>query len=108
MKKEFEILKDRPKLSIKLTRDSVCAGDDVDAPHKKTVTIPSFTDPVVLIQHLISSYLPSVSGYGHYWDAFLNGQKLATLRTEGIESKILCVEFQAKNNMHFKYHPSRF
>lgn len=29
MKKEFQILKNRPEISIILTRDSVCASDDV-------------------------------------------------------------------------------
>lgn len=48
MKKEFETLKDRLLVSIVLTRDSVCAGGDVDAPHEKTIKIRSFIDPEAL------------------------------------------------------------
>jgi hypothetical protein len=39
MRKAFEVLRDRPKLYIRLTRDSVCAGDDCGAPHEKTVSV---------------------------------------------------------------------
>jgi hypothetical protein len=48
MKKAFEVLRDRPKLYIRLTRDSVCAGDDCDAQHEKTVSVYSFVDPTAL------------------------------------------------------------
>ena len=39
MKAEFQVLKARPKIPVVLTRDSVCAGDDCDAPHEKTVEV---------------------------------------------------------------------
>jgi len=68
MKKEFYIIKNRPKLDIRLTRDSVCAGDDVDAPHEKIISTYSFLDPVALASHVSSGYLPSVQGVGHTWD----------------------------------------
>jgi hypothetical protein len=39
MKAKFRILKSKPKIVIVLTRDSVCAGDDCDAPHEKVVEV---------------------------------------------------------------------
>ena len=106
MKKTFEILKDRPLVGIKLTRDSVCAGDDVDAPHEKTLHVHSFTDPVALTQELCSSYLPNVSGSGHSWIALLNGTKMSTIWTDGIKPTVQAVEYQEDNHVHFQYHSS--
>ena len=45
MKKSFAVLKDRRKIQFKVTRDSVCLGDDCDAPHKKEIECYSFLDP---------------------------------------------------------------
>jgi hypothetical protein len=72
MKQAFQILKDKPQTTVVLTRDSVCAGDDGDAPHEKTITTHSFTDPVVLARETSSGYLPSVAGIGHSWICVLN------------------------------------
>jgi len=33
MKQAFQIFKARPQITVVLTRDSVCAGDDCDARH---------------------------------------------------------------------------
>jgi hypothetical protein len=106
MKKAFEILKDRPKLGIKLTRDSVCAGDDVDAPHEKTVNVHSFADPIVLTQELCSNYLPRVSGSGHFWTALLNGSTISIIMTDEIKPEVHALEFEEENHGHFQYHSS--
>ena len=34
---EFEILKSRQRVSIVMTRHSVCAGNECDAPHEKKI-----------------------------------------------------------------------
>ncbi|MDU0460306.1 MAG: hypothetical protein RW306_16380 [Geobacteraceae bacterium] len=88
MKKEFYIIKNRPKLDIRLTRDSVCAGDDVDAPHEKTLSSHSFLDPVALASHLSSGYLPSVQGVDHTWECKLNGNTIAIISTSKIEPNV--------------------
>lgn len=61
MKAAFRVLKARPRISVVLTRDSVCAGDDCDA-HEKTVEVSSFVDPEVFAREISSGYLPSVAG----------------------------------------------
>jgi len=108
MKKEFYIIKNRPKLEIRLTRDSVCAGDDVDAPHEKIVSTHSFLDPVALASHLSSGYLPSVQGVGHTWECKLNGKIVATISTSKIEPKVSEVVYSADNQVHFTYHSASF
>jgi len=104
MKASFEILKNKPKLLIDLTRDSVCAGDDCDAPHEKKVEVYSFLDPVTFASEVSSGYLPSVAGVGHTWTCTLNGQKIAKIKFESIEALVKEILFDAENRVHFTYH----
>ena len=108
MKKRFYILKERPKIEIQMTRDSVAAGDDCDAPHEKKVTIYSFLDPVILASHLSSGYLPIVNGVGHTWDCVLNGKIIANITTTGISPKVSEVAFFEFNQVHFVYHSATY
>jgi hypothetical protein len=108
MKKIFQILRDRPKLSFSLTRDSVCAGDDCDAPHEKKITIHSFTDPKALARESSSTYLPSVDGVGHSWICVLNGIKIAEITHKGIEPIVRQIEFAENNKIHFQYISARY
>ena len=103
MKSAFEILKDRPRIRVIFTRDSVCAGDDCDAPHEKTVSIQSFVDPEALAREASSGYLPSVAGVGHSWICILNGIKLAEIKTTGIEPLVQEFRFEEHNRIHFAY-----
>ena len=84
MKKAFQINKERPQINIVLTRDSVSAGDDCDAPHEKTIKLYSFFDPEVLARESSSGYLPSVSGIGHTWICILNDIEIAEIKSTGI------------------------
>ena len=108
MKKQFQILKNRPNLKIRLTRDSVSAGDDIDAPHGKTVETHSFLDPVALASHLYSGYLPTVSGIGHTWDCVLKGKVVASISSEGIASRVSEITYDTNNHVHFVYHSARY
>ena len=108
MKKSFHILKERPKLEIQITRDSVCAGDDCDAPHEKTVSVNSFLDPVALASHVASGYLPNVSGFGHTWDCVLNGKVIAIISTKAVTPKVVEVVYSNENHIHFVYHSARY
>jgi len=108
MKREFEILKDRPKLSIQLTRDSVCAADDIDAPHSRKVEIFSFVEPEVFINHLAAGYLPSnIQGSGHSWDCLLNNVIVGSISSKSIASDIREVQYGEVNHVHFRYHSNR-
>jgi hypothetical protein len=108
MKSAFQVLRDRPKLRIRMTRDSVCAGDDCDAPHEKTVSVHSFVDPTALVSHLSSGYLPTVSGTGHSWDCLLNGQLIASILVSGVCPRVTEVAFAENNDVHFKYHAASY
>jgi hypothetical protein len=108
MKAEFQILKARPKIPVVLTRQSVCAGDDCDAPHEKTVEVHSFIDPEVFAREVSSGYLPSVAGVGHSWTCELNGVKIAEISHSGIRALVRESPFLEENRAHFIYHSARF
>jgi hypothetical protein len=107
MKKGFQALRDRPTLSVVLTRDSVCAGDDCDAPHEKIISIHSFLDPEALASQASSGYLPSVAGVGHSWICVLNGIKIAEIKSDGIQPLVREAEFSNDNRIHFVYESAR-
>ena len=103
MKKPFEVLKTRPQLPIRLTRDSVCPADDCATPHEKKVSVHSFVDPVALVSHLAPGYLPSVTGAGHKWECKLNGQLIATISPNQISPRVREVVYAEDNHLHFTY-----
>jgi hypothetical protein len=108
MKTGFVVLKDRPKLKIELSRDSVCAGDDCDTPHKKTVEIYSFAETDILVSNISTDYLPHVNGIGHSWDCFLNDKIIATVTKNKVIPKVSEISFNENNKMFFKYHSANY
>jgi len=108
MKNPFRALEDRPQVRVALTRDSVCAGDDCDAPHEKTVRMRSFLDPEALAKEASSGYLPSVAGVGHSWTCVLNGVDIAEIKADGIRPLVPEAEFGDNNRIHFVYRSARF
>lgn len=57
-------------MKILLTRDSVCAADDVDAPHSLTLSVADgCTVPEILEDIRRARYLPSISGGKASWVA---------------------------------------
>lgn len=67
-----------PAVTLECTRDSVCMGDDCNAPNPKTLHVSSsLTDPVALGEMLGKDYLPLVAGTGLSWELQLNGVKFA-------------------------------
>jgi len=108
MKAEFQVLKARPRIPVVLTRDSVCAGDDCDAPHEKTVEVYSFVDPEAFAREVSSGYLPSVAGVGHSWTCVLNGVRLAEVTSSGIRALVRESPFSDENRVHYVYHSARF
>lgn len=108
MKKEFRVLKDRPEIRMVLTIDSVCAGDDGDAPHEKTIKIHSFLDPEALAREASFGYLPIVAGTGHSWICVLNGIQFAEINTSGIQPLVQEAEFNETNRIHFVYNSATY
>jgi hypothetical protein len=107
MKKKFAILKHRPRINIRVTRDSVCAADDVNAPHEKTISLPSFLDPIDFIRELLVLYsLPQISGGSATWTCHLNGRKIAVFAQQWPSPKAIAteMEFLDSNELHFEYH----
>ena len=90
-------------LSIRMTRDSVCAGDDCHAPHETVIKLHSFLDPEALARQAALNYLPTVAGFGHSWICNLNGNKIAELTHDGIRSLTREVVFEEKNSIHWDY-----
>jgi hypothetical protein len=108
MKAAFQVQKSRPKILVALTRDSVSAGDDCDAPHEKTIEVHSFLDPEAFANATSSGYLPSVAGIGHSWTCVLNGVKTAEIAVRGIRVLVRETPFAEANHVHFVYHRAAF
>jgi hypothetical protein len=106
MKREPAPLEDRAKLTIELTRDSVCLADDCDAPHQKIMELPSFADTETLVSNICTDYLPNVSGSGHSWDCLFNDKLIATIANHEVIPKVPEISFNESNTMFFKYHAS--
>lgn len=91
-----------------MTIDSVCAGDDCDAPHEKMVSIHSFLDSETLVPHTSTGYLPTVDGVRHTWDCILNGKSIQTITVRDVTPKVSEVVYAAANHIHFIYHSARY
>jgi hypothetical protein len=60
-------------MNVYLSRASVCAGDDVDAPHNKTISFPDGTAVLDILTHVAhSGYLASIAGGEATWSATSN------------------------------------
>lgn len=90
-------------ISVVLTRDSVCAGDDCAAPHEKVVKIHSFVDPEAMAKESSSGYLPTVAGVGHSWTCVFKDIEIAEIKTTGIRPLVREVTFGEDNCIHFVY-----
>lgn len=101
-KKRFAVLHNKPQVRIVLSRDSVCAGDDV-YDHTKIILQPSYTEPQPFIYALSASYLPSLNGDRHTWDCFLNGVLVGAVLTTGVIAVASRIEYSESNEVYFKY-----
>lgn len=103
MKKKFAVQKERPQVELVLTRDSVCAADDGDAPHETKVKMRSFLDAEALARETSSGYLPNVAGVGHSWTCLLNDKEIAEIKTTGIKPLVREIRYEERNRIHFAY-----
>ena len=107
MEKAFKISKAFPNIEVVVTRDSVCAADDCDAPHTQTVRMPSFVDPIEFVREIKNRYpLPMISGGRATWTCHLNKTKIAVIAQEWTspKAKVHELSFLEQNEVHFKYH----
>jgi hypothetical protein len=101
-------------MKIIVTRDSVAAGDDVDAPHRLEFDVPS-EQPLLEILRTVSqlNYLPSILGGKATWSA-ASGLPLAVFAQQWRELKLLSalsmtamqeLDYRADGlYVHFSYH----
>lgn len=97
------------KSTITITRDSVAAGDDVDAPHMLIVeTEPTDTVKSVLGNILRLNYLPKISGGDATWSV-ASGRPIAVLAQQWSTPRHINSEEETCLNLridklHFNYH----
>lgn len=107
MKREFQVLRDRPTLKIRVTRDSVCAADDVDAPNERFVDVHSFTEPEAFIQAVTTAYgMPLIQGGKAAWVVLLNGDKIGVAAQEWNtpRASVRDLQFEDSNHVFLRYH----
>lgn len=107
MKQSFAILRDRPKLAISVTRDSVCAADDVMAPNEKQIEIHSFTDPEAFMRAVAAEYgMPTIQGGKATWEVFLNDEKIGVISQEWNSPRATITEiaFDDDDHVFLRYH----
>ena len=91
-------------IQLRLARDSVCMGDDVEC-HAKTLKIAPSVDTLAIIFDVAKKYLPTIAGRGHSWDCILNNENVAIVegncrKIKSIAKAILLID---SNSLYFKY-----
>lgn len=107
MKRSFPVLKDRPKVEVAVTRDSVCAADDVMAPNREDIVIHSFTEPKDFIRAVAAEYgMPTIHGGKATWEVILNDQKVGVIAQEWNSPRATVdeISFQEDNHVFLRYH----
>lgn len=97
------------RIQITLTCDSVCMGDDVED-HTKIIDIVPKQNVHETVMSIAKNYLPNIMGYGHSWDCYLDGTKIAVIN--GNCNKILpiadCPTLTNGCELYFKYHSATY
>jgi len=100
-------------MTVRVTRESVAAGDDIDAPHERTFALPAGTSLETALATVMSArYLPSISGGLATWSV-ASGIPLAVIAQQWQAPRML---FGVSDNpdaldrapgllrLHFNYH----
>jgi hypothetical protein len=97
---------------IKVERDSVCMGDDVNAPHSYSFKLPCDAILNDVFTHLAGKrYLASVAGRDHSWEAITGKKSLAKFVANNKEpeasarlsNKVSDYESEGVLHVRFKY-----
>ena len=95
------------KFTMELTRDSVCAGDDVLAPHKKIINVDFILEPLIFITKISEKYLPYVGGKNHKWECVLNDKIIGIITTTEIIPLASEIKYKENNKVYFKYYSAK-
>ena len=67
--------------SVRITRESVAAGDDWGLPYELRIFLKSDATLEDVVEHLKQAkYLPTVVGQNHTWHVVVDGQTVASFR----------------------------
>ena len=96
--------------NFEVTRDSVCMGDDADAPHHAEFSLETTLPLKELIITILDNYrLASVASPIVYWICKINNVHVATIivtdssyRQIDFEENFI-IELSSMNQVHFKY-----
>ena len=102
---------------IKLTRESVAMGDDIDAPHLLEIEIQSDWKILDILKHILKlNYLPQIYGGKATWSVAIN-EPIAVLSQDNSENPMLiCLPdypyhdtlgFINIEHIHFNYHAQK-
>lgn len=93
------------KFQITLTRDSVCMADDSED-HTQIIDIDSQGASQKTIIGIAKKYLPNVAGFGHTWDCYLNGAKIAVINGNCNKITQMASDSLLTNGskLYFEYH----
>ena len=103
------------EIQVNVKRESVCMGDDVNAPHALSFKVPSSYTFQQLFSHLSRMrYLAGVAGNEHSWEAIINGMSVAVFKqnnkepeeSEILSKKLECSAANGTLNIWFKYNSS--
>jgi len=89
-------------MKVRFTRDSVCAGDDCDAPHVKEMGIDAVTIEEVLLQVMRSGYLAQIAGGRATWSA-ASKIPLAIVAQEWVRPRMLLGPSIIEESLNIQY-----
>lgn len=76
-------------MRVILTRDSVAAGDDVDAPHEEAFSLPDGSPVAEVVARIAASgYLPRIGGGAATW-SLVSRRPVAVLAQQWPEARML-------------------
>jgi hypothetical protein len=103
-------------VKIRATRDSVAAGDDVDAPHERIYSLPDSLSPLQAIARIAAEgYLARIAGGSATWSA-VSGVPLAVVAQQWREPRAVpwreppwseLEQREGVYRIHFNYHVQR-
>jgi hypothetical protein len=97
---------------VEVERDSVCMGDDIDAPHSYNFKVPAHATLNEIFEHLASKrYLATVAGRDHSWEAVIGNKSIALFKGNNrlpepsgtLSNSVSKHESEGTLNVRFKY-----
>ncbi|MBZ6067968.1 hypothetical protein ACKC5O_10970 [Aeromonas schubertii] len=99
-------------VQINVERDSVCMGDDIDAPHSYSFTLNSkATLQDIFIKLAKDNYLANVAGNNHSWVAKISREEIAVIEgnsklpkpNSSLDNKLYGYGQSGQINVYFTY-----